>query len=183
MTESGRPLTVLAIATYLKGEEFLRECRRQGCRVLLLTADSLVDAAWPRESIDAVHTVRRDSPADALRRRDRRPRAHRAHRPHRRARRLRRRDRRHAARVPADAGDGRDDRAPFPRQARHARPRPERRHPRARLRGARQRRRDQGLDGGRAAALGDEAAVVGGGDRHQEDRRRGGALAGARSGR
>ncbi len=68
MTESGRPLTVLAIATYLKGEEFLRECRRQGCRVLLLTADSLVDAAWPRESIDAVHTVRRDSPADALRR-------------------------------------------------------------------------------------------------------------------
>jgi len=69
MTESGRPLTVLAIATYLKGEEFLRECRRQRCRVLLLTAEPLVDAAWPRESIDAIHSVRRDAPADALRRR------------------------------------------------------------------------------------------------------------------
>jgi biotin carboxylase len=69
MTGTGRPLTVLAVATYLKGEEFLRECRRQGCRVLLLTADSLADAAWPRESIDVVHTVPREITPDALRRR------------------------------------------------------------------------------------------------------------------
>jgi biotin carboxylase len=69
MTEAGRPLTVLAVATYLKGEEFLRECRRQGCRVLLLTADPLADAAWPRESIDAIHTIPRDITPDALRRR------------------------------------------------------------------------------------------------------------------
>jgi biotin carboxylase len=69
MTEAERPLTVLAVATYLKGEEFLRECRRQGCRVLLLTADSLADAAWPRESIDAIHTVAREITPDALRRR------------------------------------------------------------------------------------------------------------------
>ena len=34
-----------------------------------LTADSLADAAWPRESIDAIHTIPRDIAADALRRR------------------------------------------------------------------------------------------------------------------
>jgi biotin carboxylase len=68
MPDAGRPVTVLAIATYLKGEEFLRECRRQGCRVLVLTADPLLDAAWPRESIDAIHSVPRDAPPDAIRR-------------------------------------------------------------------------------------------------------------------
>jgi biotin carboxylase len=45
------PLTVLCIATYEKGQEFLRECARQGHRVLLVTADALRDADWPREAI------------------------------------------------------------------------------------------------------------------------------------
>ena len=48
-------LTVLCIASYEKGQEFLRECKRQGCRVLLLTSVSLKDAAhWPLESIDEI---------------------------------------------------------------------------------------------------------------------------------
>src|SRR4051794_5247391 len=54
------PLTLLCIATYRKGDEFLRECRRQGCRVLLLTDETLRDADWPRDAIDAFHYVRRD---------------------------------------------------------------------------------------------------------------------------
>src|SRR4051812_8586163 len=41
---AGMPLTLLCIATYRKGDEFLRECRRQGCRVLLLTEEKLRDA-------------------------------------------------------------------------------------------------------------------------------------------
>ena len=53
--------TILCIATYLKGDAFLRECRDQGCRVLLLTADSLADAAWPRDCIDEIHSVPRDA--------------------------------------------------------------------------------------------------------------------------
>jgi biotin carboxylase len=44
--------TILCITTYEKGQEFLRECKRQGWRVLLLTADKLRDADWPRESLD-----------------------------------------------------------------------------------------------------------------------------------
>jgi biotin carboxylase len=51
MPES-RTLTFLCITTYEKGQEFMRECKRQGCRVLLLTAEKLRDADWPRESLD-----------------------------------------------------------------------------------------------------------------------------------
>ncbi len=47
-----RALTILCITTYEKGQEFMRECKRQGCRVLLLTAEKLRDADWPRESLD-----------------------------------------------------------------------------------------------------------------------------------
>jgi biotin carboxylase len=45
-------LTFLCITTYEKGQEFMRECKRQGCRVILLTAEKLRDADWPRESLD-----------------------------------------------------------------------------------------------------------------------------------
>ena len=61
------PLTLLCIATYRKGDEFLRECKRQGCRVLLLTEEKLRDADWPREAIDAFYYLRRDMPLDDVR--------------------------------------------------------------------------------------------------------------------
>ncbi len=47
-----RTLTFLCITTYEKGQEFMRECKRQGCRVVLLTAEKLRDADWPRDSLD-----------------------------------------------------------------------------------------------------------------------------------
>lgn len=47
-----RPLTILCLASYYKGESFLRECKRQGCRVLLVTVESLAAADWPRDSIE-----------------------------------------------------------------------------------------------------------------------------------
>jgi len=52
-----RPLTVLCLASYFKGVEFLLECKRQGCRTLLLTSQSLGDADWPRESLDNIFYV------------------------------------------------------------------------------------------------------------------------------
>ncbi len=61
------PLTLLCIATYRKGDEFLRECRRQGCRVLLLTDEKLRDSDWPREAIDEFYYVRRDMPESDVR--------------------------------------------------------------------------------------------------------------------
>jgi len=45
---------MLCLASYEKGEAFLRECKRQGCRVLLITVEKLRDASWPRDAIDEV---------------------------------------------------------------------------------------------------------------------------------
>jgi biotin carboxylase len=47
-----RALTLLCITTYEKGQEFMRECKRLGCRVFLLTAEKLRNADWPRESLE-----------------------------------------------------------------------------------------------------------------------------------
>jgi biotin carboxylase len=50
------PLTLLAIASYEKGHAFLREAKRQGARVVLLTSESLRHSAhWPTDSIDEIH--------------------------------------------------------------------------------------------------------------------------------
>jgi biotin carboxylase len=55
MTNEPRTPTVLCLASYEKGQEFMRECKRQGCRVLLLTSLSLRGAAeFPDESIDEI---------------------------------------------------------------------------------------------------------------------------------
>jgi hypothetical protein len=59
-------LTILAVATYEKGQEFLRECRRQGCTVLLLTVDSLKDGDWPRDAIDEMFFIPRQIPREDL---------------------------------------------------------------------------------------------------------------------
>ncbi|MGA8220927.1 MAG: ATP-grasp domain-containing protein [Candidatus Acidiferrales bacterium] len=47
-----RPLTVLCLSSYEKGQEFLRTCKAEGCRVLLITVEKLRHADWPRESVD-----------------------------------------------------------------------------------------------------------------------------------
>jgi biotin carboxylase len=56
MTEA-RLLTILCITTYEKGQEFMRECKRQGCRVFLLTSEKLRAAEWPRESLDDIFFI------------------------------------------------------------------------------------------------------------------------------
>lgn len=44
--------TILCITSFEKGNEFMRECKALGARVLLLTVESLAQADWPRESLD-----------------------------------------------------------------------------------------------------------------------------------
>lgn len=48
------PITILCLASYFKGGEFMRELKRQQCRVLLITRDRYREEAWPWESIDEV---------------------------------------------------------------------------------------------------------------------------------
>lgn len=45
---------ILCISSYEKGQEFIRESKRQGAYVILLTVTALEHASWPRESIDEV---------------------------------------------------------------------------------------------------------------------------------
>jgi len=47
-----RPPTVFCLASYFKGEAFLRTAKQLGCHVILVTQEKLADEPWPRESID-----------------------------------------------------------------------------------------------------------------------------------
>lgn len=51
------PVTFLCIASYFKGMEFIRQCKRLGCRVILITKEKLQDAGWPRDAIDELHAM------------------------------------------------------------------------------------------------------------------------------
>lgn len=61
-----RPITILCITSYEKGQEFLRTCKKLGCRVLLLTVEKLRDGDWPRESIDEFFFMPEELPAQAI---------------------------------------------------------------------------------------------------------------------
>jgi biotin carboxylase len=52
-----RPLTILCLSSYEKGHDFMKECKEQGCRVILLTSKSLENAPWPKESIDEIFYI------------------------------------------------------------------------------------------------------------------------------
>ena len=62
----GRPLTILCISSYEKGQEFIRTCKGMGCRVLLLTVEKLRHADWPFECIDEVFTMPEELPLQSL---------------------------------------------------------------------------------------------------------------------
>ena len=54
-----RPPTILALASFEKGQDFLRQCKQLGARVLLLTSQSLRGVAkWPTESIDGLYFIK-----------------------------------------------------------------------------------------------------------------------------
>ncbi|HEX8846719.1 MAG TPA: ATP-grasp domain-containing protein [Pyrinomonadaceae bacterium] len=59
--KDARPITILCLASYEKGSEFMRECKRQNCRVLLLTSQSIAKADWPRESLDGIFLIPDDN--------------------------------------------------------------------------------------------------------------------------
>ena len=44
--------TILCIASFFKGNDFIRECKRRGAGVVLLTREKLLGAEWARDSLD-----------------------------------------------------------------------------------------------------------------------------------
>ncbi len=49
--------TILCISSYEKGQEFLRQAKREGWKVLLLTSKSLEYADWPKDHIDNIYFI------------------------------------------------------------------------------------------------------------------------------
>jgi len=61
-----KPLTILCVTSYEKGQEFIRTCKAMGCCVLLLTVEKLKDGDWPRECLDGIFTMPQDLPLQGL---------------------------------------------------------------------------------------------------------------------
>ena len=61
-----KPLTILCVTSYEKGQEFIRTCKGMGCRVLLLTVEKLKEGDWPRECLDGTFTMPEDLPLQGL---------------------------------------------------------------------------------------------------------------------
>jgi biotin carboxylase len=61
-----RPLTILCVTSYEKGQEFIRTCKAMGCRVLLLTVEKLHDGDWPGECLDGIFTMPEELPLQGL---------------------------------------------------------------------------------------------------------------------
>ena len=56
-----RPLNIVCLATYFKGADFVRECKAQGCHVVLVTKEKTLREDWPRESLDDLIAVPNDA--------------------------------------------------------------------------------------------------------------------------
>src|SRR5208283_398798 len=63
---ASRPITILCVTSYEKGQEFLRTCKSLGCTVLLLTLEKLRNGDWPRECIDEMFFTPGELPLDEL---------------------------------------------------------------------------------------------------------------------
>ena len=63
---STRPISILCVSSYEKGQEFLRACKSMGCAVFLLTTEKLRKASWPVESIDEMFFMPDDLPIKEL---------------------------------------------------------------------------------------------------------------------
>ncbi len=64
--QESRPLTILCVSSYEKGQEFIRTCKAIGCHVLLLTVEKLRHADWPFECLDGVYTMPEGLPLQGL---------------------------------------------------------------------------------------------------------------------
>lgn len=66
MSSDVHPLTVVCLASYFKGNDFLRQLRRRGCRVILVVREKLRDEDWARDSLDEILTVPNTASADVF---------------------------------------------------------------------------------------------------------------------
>jgi biotin carboxylase len=56
-----RPLNIICLATFFKGGDFIRECKRLGNHVVLITKEKMLEEDWPRDSLDDLIAVPNDA--------------------------------------------------------------------------------------------------------------------------
>jgi biotin carboxylase len=56
-----RPLNIICLASYFKGGDFIRECKRLGCYVILVTKEKMLKEDWPHDSLDELIAVPNDA--------------------------------------------------------------------------------------------------------------------------
>jgi hypothetical protein len=59
-----RPLNVLVLASFFKGERFMRQCHARGCNVFLLTVAKRMHEPWPRDILQEVWAQPDESPIE-----------------------------------------------------------------------------------------------------------------------
>ncbi|MEW5850639.1 MAG: ATP-grasp domain-containing protein [Myxococcota bacterium] len=59
-----KPLTMLVLASYFKGERFMRQAHKRGCKVILLTTAKRLHEEWPRDILHEVYAQQDDSPLE-----------------------------------------------------------------------------------------------------------------------
>jgi phosphoribosylamine-glycine ligase len=59
-----KPLNVVCFATFFKGGDFMRECKAQGCNVILVTKEKMLHEDWPRDVLDEVFALPNDAPVE-----------------------------------------------------------------------------------------------------------------------
>jgi biotin carboxylase len=64
MTRPDRPLNIICFATFFKGGDFMRECKAQGCNVILVTKEKMLNEDWPRDALDEVFALPNTAPVE-----------------------------------------------------------------------------------------------------------------------
>lgn len=59
-----KPLNVICFATFFKGGDFMRACKANGCNVILITKEKMLQEDWPRDALDEVFALPNDAPVE-----------------------------------------------------------------------------------------------------------------------
>src|SRR5712692_7872605 len=59
-----KPLNVICFATFFKGGDFMRQCKAEGCNVILVTKEKMLHEDWPRHVLDELFALPNDAPVE-----------------------------------------------------------------------------------------------------------------------
>src|SRR5437588_3896773 len=59
-----KPINIICFATFVKGGDFMLECKAQGCNLILVTKEKMLHEDWPRDLLDEVFALPNDAPVE-----------------------------------------------------------------------------------------------------------------------